>query len=105
MQEERRKQPQVFSVDNYGMLIRLETKVDYLTNEVKELKDSSNKRISDVELSKLDSKDFAEGFGRQLVDHEARLRLLETTVTKYLAYGAAGLFILQIILSYALKKI
>lgn len=67
-------------IEQYALLIRLDTKVDYLTHEVKELRDNNNKRIDSLELTKFDSKEFAETWGKMISDHETRLRFIEKYV-------------------------
>lgn len=38
------------SIDNFRLLTQLDTKVDYLTSEIKEMKDSTNQRVYGLEM-------------------------------------------------------
>lgn len=61
--------------DDHNLLIKLDTKVDALKEDIKTLSDNTTAR---------------------LIDHETRIRLLETGVTRVMTFGAAGVIILGI---------
>jgi hypothetical protein len=71
--------------EDQKLLIRIDTNLKNLVDEFKEYKRETNAIL----LSKFDSKDFAETWGKQIVDHEARLRGIEKYVWK--AIGIVGL--------------
>jgi|ERR1035437_1507646 hypothetical protein len=82
---------------------RSETRVrlDNLDKGIKEIKDGTATRIDKLEEEKLNIRDsypilYKAENDRINADHEARLRTIETNVTRIVTWGAAGILVLSI---------
>jgi len=62
--------------NDHDLIIRLDTKLDDLKTDIKELKDGTAMKIE---------------------DHEARLKIIENKITQVFAYGTVGLIVLGIV--------
>ena len=62
--------------NDHDLIIRLDTKIDDLKVDIKELKDGTAMKIE---------------------DHETRLKLIENKITQVFAYGTMGLVLLGVI--------
>lgn len=88
--------------NDHDLLIRVDTKLDQLSGDVKSLSDGTASRIACLEADKLDIKDsypviYRKGIEDILTDHEFRIRHNSTKITQIVAYGAATLVIFGII--------
>lgn len=85
--------------DERDLLIEIKTKLEGVTNDVKELKDSTAARLTLVEKNKAETSDVqrlvADG-EKVHEDHEKRIRETEKTVTKIVTWGSAGVLALGI---------
>ena len=101
-----------FSREDRDLLIKLNTQVETLIADVKELKDNTAKRVDALETIKEDKTEVA----RLLVeankvhaDHETRLRSLESIFEsfrgKYAILAVLGMAIVSIITSLIIKRL
>lgn len=67
--------PQIILSDDHNLLIKLDTKVDALKDDIKMLSDGTSTKIN---------------------DHETRLRANEASITKILTWGTASIVILGV---------
>jgi hypothetical protein len=88
--------------NDHDLIIEIKTIQQTMLSEIREIKDGTAKRISDLEACKLDIKDsypvlYKEGVEKALKDHEDRLRLNETHVTRIMTWGTAALVLIGIL--------
>ncbi len=86
------------------LLIKLETKLDGVVADIKDMRDSTLSRLSKVEAEKLDRTEANRLQSEALevhTDHEERLRVIEENQTTFRAqvktYGASAVIALGII--------
>ncbi len=77
------KASSIKSSEDHDLLIRLSEQIKQLSNDVKELKDGTSKRIDDLERDKADKKEFEELKNSVYVANEKRLRALENKVSNF----------------------
>lgn len=81
------------------LLIKLETKLDSVIIDLKEMKDNNAARLTAVEVAKLDRTEYNRLQAEQLgvnVDHESRLRNVE----RYLFLGLGSFAVITFLLNY-----
>lgn len=101
--------------NDHDLLIELRTEMRGLRQDLKALSDGVSTRVTNLENTKLDKVDAKEEFSRLAAlaeskakeifntktdedkDHEARLRTVETAVTRILTWGTVLLIILGVI--------
>lgn len=88
--------------NDHDLLIRLDTNMSNLTDEVRLLRDGSAKRLTDVENGKLDKTSFESFLATPFADHEKRIRKVE----KYYfgALAIVGFLNLVLLMIAAFKK-
>lgn len=62
--------PQQYSLRDHDLLVKLDTKMDHLSGEIKEIKDNSAERLNRLEDGKVDKKDFDDAMKQKNIDHE-----------------------------------
>lgn len=77
----------VVHTGDHDLLTKLDTKVDQIQSDVTDLKKQNAYYVT---------QDMHNDVVKLQADHEARIRILETAVTRVMTYGAAGLIILGI---------
>jgi hypothetical protein len=100
--------------NDHDLLIELRTEMRGLRQDLKTLSDGVSTRVTNLENTKLDKvdakeefkrmSDLAEAKAREIFntktdedkDHETRLRLVETNVTRIMTWGSVSLIILGI---------
>jgi len=96
------KQQMITSNEDHDLLIELRTEMKNVRNDIKDLKDGITERISNVEKNKVDKKDFEELLQKVNIDHEDRLRALESAKSFYMTsiviYTAVGVTMIGLIL-------
>lgn len=95
-------------VEDHDILVVLKSRMEDIRNDIKDLKDNTTKRIDVLESSKLDVKDcyatlYKKDVEQTNSDHETRIRLIETNITKILTYGSIGIVLLGVIEGVILK--
>jgi hypothetical protein len=65
------------NASDHDLLIRLDQKVENVTDEIRLLRDGSAKRLDEVERGKLDKTAFDDFLKTQFMDHEKRIRKAE----------------------------
>lgn len=75
---------------DHDIIIELRTQMRTLVNDVKEIKYQTTASLEKLDMTKFSSKDFADTWGRQIIDHEARLRRLEDSSSK----GKGGWYVI-----------
>ncbi len=86
--------------NDHDLLIRVDTQLINLTQEVRLMREGANERLNKVEINKLDKANFDEFKMEQLEkdqDHEKRMRRIERTT--YIGIGVLGCieFIISIV--------
>lgn len=98
---------------DHDLLVKLSVQVEQLIKDVKELKDTTTKRVDSLELEKLNIKDsypvlYKEGVEAQLNDHEGRMRALEKVfesfMGKYAILAVIGMAGISIAISFIVKR-
>ena len=85
---------------DHDLLIRLDTNMMNLTDEVRLLRDGSAKRLTDVENGKLDKTSFDSFISTAFGDHEKRIRKVEKYYFSALAIVGFLNFILLMIAAF-----
>lgn len=80
--------------NDHDLLIEIKTRLEGLTNTIREEGDGIRSRVRDLEIGKLDASDsypnhFKSIVDNQIKDHENRLRENSTAITKLMSYGSA----------------
>lgn len=88
--------------NDHDILIRVETNLSNLTDEVRLMRDGSAKRLSDVETGKLDKAAFDDFQKTVMADHEKRLRRIERYY--FGALAIVGFINFCILIVAAIKK-
>lgn len=95
---------------DHDLLVELKVKMEDLKTDIADLKDGSERRISNLEIGKVNIKDsyptlYKIGVDEKLKDHEDRLRTIEDNILKWM--GAIGVitFAITFIVGYLLKFI
>jgi len=96
--EERRQQ----NKDDHDLIIRLDTKMDDIRSDIKELKDGTHQRLTDVENHKLNIKDsypalYKASVEKSLSDLDIITKKHENEITRILTFGTAGILVLGIV--------
>jgi nicotinic acid phosphoribosyltransferase len=96
------KQLTVRGSDDHDRLVVLDTKMDGLSDQIKELKNTNAKRIDALETEKLNCRDsypvlYKKEVDDRLENHEIRIKSGEITDTRLIAYGTALIFIIGIV--------
>ena len=86
--------------DDHDMIVRLDTKMDLLSTDIRDLKDGITKRIDNLEKEKLNICDsyfvlYKKEVETKLENHEIRIKSGEITDARLIAYGTALVFILS----------
>ena len=82
---------QIPFASDHDLLIRVDTKLDTLSGDLRELKDGTQKRLETLEREKFDASEaqkLKEDGDRVHLDHERRMRRIERW--GFLAAGALG---------------
>lgn len=69
--------------DDHDLLIKLSTQIDRLSEDIKELKSGTSKRIDDLEKDKADKKEFDDLKMDLYTTREKRIRSLENKVGNF----------------------
>ena len=88
--------------DDHDRLVVLDTKMDGLADQIRELKDTNAKRIDALESEKLNCRDsyvvlYKKEIETRLENHETRIKAGEITDTRLIAYGTALIFVIGIV--------
>lgn len=87
-------------VRDHDLLIRLDQKVDGLTEAIRRIEDNAVARLNKLEADHVTRKEFD--------DHEKRLRYMEekrvTKIENKLSYWAGGLAVAQIVIAYVVSR-
>src|SRR5262245_26574753 len=81
---------------DHDMIIELRTQMRILVGDVKEIKNHTFAALEKLDMTKFSSKDFADTWGRQVGDHEVRLRSVENVVNQ----SKGGFYILQSLIGF-----
>ncbi len=78
--------------DDHDLLIRIETRMEGLKADIKELKDGTSKRIDELEVGKLDSHDSYTALYKDSIDtihkdFEDRIRSNEKNIIRIMTFG------------------
>jgi hypothetical protein len=84
---------------DHDLLIRLETKMDQVIGDVKDLKDGTQRRLDALENVKVNREEFS----NFVKDHEARVRRIERLGALIAGALAVLQFLIPIIIKYVLK--
>ena len=92
----------VRSSDDHDRIVVLDTKLDAISDQIKELKDNNAKRIDDLEKNKLNTRDsypvlYKESIDKCIADHEDRIRKNTVKLTIIMTVGSAIIFAITII--------
>ncbi len=97
---------------DHDLLIKLNTQMDTLIRDVKEMKDNTAKRVDDLEADKVSMAQLEQyrADGAKIHDdHEARLRnvenIFESFKGKYAILAVIGMAIVSLIVTYVSKHI
>jgi len=69
--------------EDHDLLIEMRTRLERLSEDIRELKDGTSKRIQDLENYKANKKDFEELKNDVYVNIESRIRCLENKTANY----------------------
>lgn len=102
------KQLTVRGSDDHDRLVILDTKMDALSEQIKELKDNNAKRIDQLETEKLNCRDsypvlYKKDIEEKLEDHENRIRVNTVRIITILTVGSViwgGLVIVMFIINH-----
>lgn len=97
--------------DDHDLLIKLDTKVEALRSDIRELSDGTERRITTLENEKLNKVDaypalYKAGVEASIKDHEDRIRINTGRITQILTWGSAALIalgILEFVINLLLK--
>lgn len=83
---------------DHDLLVILDTKMEGLKCDIKDLKDGTSRRIETLELEKLNAKEsypvlYKKSVDDKLDDHETRIRIAETAITRILTYGTVAVIL------------
>ncbi len=97
------------NMEDHNMLVSLNTKMEGLKEDIAELKNGTSSRIAQLEQEKVNTRDsypvlYKPKVEECLADHETRIRSVETSVTRVMTYGSAGIILLGII-EFILQKV
>jgi hypothetical protein len=87
--------------DDHDLLIRIETRMEGLKSDIKELKDGTSKRIDCLESEKLSTHDsyavlYKKDVDTTLADQENRIRSNEKNIIRILTFGSLLLILIGI---------
>lgn len=88
--------------NDHDLLIRVDTKLESLTHEVRLMRDGAAERLNYVELNKLNIKifeEYKEEVEEREKDHEVRMRRMERVIYG----GIGGLAVVQFVVILVLK--
>jgi hypothetical protein len=88
---------------DHDLIIKLDTKMDSLSDQIRDLKDSNTRRIDSLEKEKLNTCDsypvlYREGVEKTLADHESRIRVNTGRIIVICTVGSAVLIIMNVIM-------
>ena len=86
---------------DHDLIIKLDTKMDALSVDIKDLKEGTAERIANLELQKLNIQDsypvlYKAGVEKMFDDHENRIRINTGRITQIMTWGAALMVMLGI---------
>jgi hypothetical protein len=87
---------------DHDTLVILDTKMDSLADQIRELRDNNARRIDQLETEKLNCRDsypvlYKKDVEDRLQSHEGRIKTGEITDTRLIAYGTTALFLIGVI--------
>lgn len=99
--QEAAKVVNIKGADDHDLLIKLDTKVEGIRGDIKELSDGTATRITALENDKLNKADaypalYKTGVEKALQDHEDRIRINTGRIVQIMTWGSAGLILLGI---------
>jgi len=80
--------------NDHDLILEVKTIQTVMLGEIREIKDGTAKQLSDLQSNKLDIKDsypvmYKKDVETALTNHEGRVKILETNMTRIIAYGVA----------------
>jgi hypothetical protein len=97
-------------MEDHNLLVRLEEKIEGIKTDIKDLKDGTSQRISTLELCKVDIKEsypsvYKMAVDKELDDHEDRIRITETNITRMMTWGSVAIVLLNIIMGIIIRYV
>lgn len=89
--------------NDHDLIIKLDTKLDGLSEQIRDIKDTNVKRIETLEKEKLNLCDsypvlYKDGVEKTLADHELRIRINTNRIVVICTVGSAILIIMNVVM-------